>query len=484
MENSDVSECEKMLDGKVMIFKEIGFKVYKNVDERKSDKNFTNPIKITDFKLDLLEKLIQSNIPTVRYNSLRIINEQLDKCIYNDKVKKELLSKIKNQIEKENITRIKALTTLIFEKKFQTTIETVNNLLSNALDIEKDCFWEFELLIMLLSRVGDSELGQNYLNKYRTTYNTTKEEESLINRTILHARIVKLTLPSQKSRKKNQSSNNDDIDELEFLENLQGIFEKVVEILDIDPKLKFVFFGQMYNQMNQGGLRYDKFIDDFNKLEEIIGEIPAFNVGDKLPEKERNQKYDYLLNELLFTISHSIPSFFGYTRHFQPQKAKRSKDEISQNDINNILLNENSVIRYCREWEIQYSNFIKPIYDHLKRKKILPIGPFRRGRQGIIDAVYLFTQTKEDFKSFDFFIEPLDANLRNSLVHYNYFFEKDGKTLVYYNTYAEGLDIKKIPVKEFELKVLHLLIHKLIFNVRIAHKLSEELGTKWIRREK
>ena len=84
--------------------------------------------------------------------------------------------------------------------------------------------------------------------------------------------------------------------------------------------------------------------------------------------------------------------------------------------------------------------------------------------------------------SFNLLLKPLNATLRNSLVHYNYFFDKNGKELVYYRIINGKSKISRISIDSFANKVFLLLVLRNIFTVRIAKKLSKELGIEWKRR--
>ena len=151
--------------------------------------------------------------------------------------------------------------------------------------------------------------------------------------------------------------------------DIGDFFEKIAELDDSDPRVKIVYFGQIYNQINQGGLKYDEMCDAFKKLEEKIGEIPIFNLIEKLPDNEKMLRYEYLLNEIIFETTNSLPAIFGFAKHkIQNNKSKSILLSLFP-DLSEVFLNENSVTKYCREWENRYSNFVKPIYDLLKKKK-------------------------------------------------------------------------------------------------------------------
>jgi len=132
--------------------------------------------------------------------------------------------------------------------------------------------------------------------------------------------------------------------------------------------------------------------------------------------------------------------------------------------------------------DIQYSNLIHPIFLRLKEKMLLPKGFQYKGRQSEIEAVYEFTKKDAALNIFEFLTSPLDAFLRNSLTHYNYYFSENGEELVYYSYYKDELDLRRMVIKDFELKIIHLLIHRNISIVLIARKLAKELDIEWKRR--
>lgn len=265
--------------------------------------------------------------------------------------------------------------------------------------------------------------------------------------------------------------------------DIEDIFEVYNGLDETDPKVKLVMIGQFFNNLNQGGIKYDEILDSFKKLEEIVGEIPVFAVSEALPEEEKNQRYEYLIFELLYTAFSSFRYLAAYARHGLPKIESEMPIISNLKSLFRNRSNENLVTRYCREWDIQYNNLINPIFKQLKEKKLLPKGFQYKGRQSEIDAVFKFTSKNKDLDIFDFLTSPLDAFLRNSLVHYNYYFVKEGEELVYYNIYKGKLDLRRISTKDFELNVIHLLIHRNISTVRIAKKLAVEMGIEWIRRD-
>lgn len=63
------------LNGKIMIFdkNKTNFKIYNSVEKSNEDKDFSNPINISEFSLDLLKELITCEESNIRYISSRII---------------------------------------------------------------------------------------------------------------------------------------------------------------------------------------------------------------------------------------------------------------------------------------------------------------------------------------------------------------------------------------------------------------------------
>jgi len=145
-------------------------------------------------------------------------------------------------------------------------------------------------------------------------------------------------------------------------------FEELVKIyeglVDTDPRVKLAKIGQLFNSLNQGGIRYDAILDSFQKLEDTIGEIPIFAVCDFLPEAEKNQRYEYLISELLFTSLGSFRYIVDHLRHHLP---KMNPEIPLLSDLINLFRNQSNeslVARYCREWIFNtVILFIRFFYD-------------------------------------------------------------------------------------------------------------------------
>lgn len=470
------------LDGIVMILNETNtkFKVYRSVEESNVDKNFINPIKISEYKQDLLLILLtQEDYPDARYNCSRIIYAYLINELYSETEEKEIMSAVRKQFEKEKNIRVKALIANVLHKKLEITSVSLIEYLIEAFNQEKDRFWKFELLIILLTKKLSNESEEILVTSFKKEYESTKDEKELIGKILLRNKIKRFFIDTEDEYQISPESNT-------IKPDSESVFEILKSMTDLDtknPKEILARTGLWFNCYNEGGLKYDEMLDGINRLEQMIGEIPVFSVSEQLPEKEQNHRYEYLVYELLIMNFDSFQQLiaFGLNNFLKSIPNFPIFEDIKVLIRNSS--NEGLVTRYCREWEIQFANLIDPIFKHLESKKLLPEVFEYEGRQSKIDAVREFVKQEDGLEIFDFLTNPLDAHLRNSLVHYNYYFVKNGEELVYYNYYKRKLTINRISTEDFESKVMHLLIHRNIFTVRIAQKLCEELGIEWIRRE-
>lgn len=207
---------------------------------------------------------------------------------------------------------------------------------------------------------------------------------------------------------------------------------------------------------------------------------------DNILDEEQEKRYDYLLFELMYHSLSSIDSFLAHSFRSIPTKLSNTILSITTSDFRRKISNETLIPNYCREWEFQYGNLIKPIFTKIKDQGRLPRRYRNRSKfnyQTQIDVVREFARNSLNSDIFDFLTDSLDARLRNSLVHYNYYFDKNGLELVYYNKYRGTIRIERLPIKDFELKVFRLLAHRNIATVRIAKKFSQELGLEWKKRD-
>lgn len=159
------------LNGQIMRFdkNKTKFKIYNSVEKSNDDKDFTNPINIFEFNLDLLKELIACAEPNVRYNCSRIIEAKISNGDFTESQTKDLLSIVKGQLEVEKNLRVKAAISNILSKNLAISKEIIIELLANAFDCEENEFWKFELLTILLMNTGNTGLGKEALAKYKKT---------------------------------------------------------------------------------------------------------------------------------------------------------------------------------------------------------------------------------------------------------------------------------------------------------------------------
>jgi len=186
--NSHISK----LNGIVMFFDKSyqNFKIYRSVNESKEDKNFTNPINISEYNLELLKQLITCSERNVRYNSSRIIDAKIDNNEFTKNETKDILEAARNRLAEEENIRVKALISNVLKKKLNISEGETNQLLFDAFTIEDDDFWKFELLIILIMNTDNVGLGKEALIKYKNTNALSGEREKLINQMIAQANLL------------------------------------------------------------------------------------------------------------------------------------------------------------------------------------------------------------------------------------------------------------------------------------------------------
>ena len=398
------------------------------------------------------------------------------------------MSIVTGQLKTEKNLRIKAVISYVLGKSLSISKESINDLLADAFESEEDEFWKFELLTILLMNTGDKGLGKNALAKYKKTNVLSLEQEELIKKIILQSNFLNFLsniINSQEKKSKSEEEQNEIKSKKGLFDDILDFFAQSPNLVSQNPKVKLAQLGQHFNLYNQGGIKYDIIIDEIEKLEEQIGELPAFAVSEGLPEDEENSRFEYLIFELLYHGFSSMEIILNHSVSRVPFFNLRKILSGIDTSISRNISNEALVAMYCREWEIQYSNLVKPVFEKLKQQKLLPkkYNKMRKhSYQSQIDGVRGYAEKKMKLNSFNLLLEPLNATLRNSLVHYNYFFDKNGKELVYYRIINGKSKISRISIDSFANKVFLLLVLRNIFTVRIAKKLSKELGIEWKRR--
>jgi len=252
------------------------------------------------------------------------------------------------------------------------------------------------------------------------------------------------------------------------------------ELDDFDPKLIISFTGFLLKNLNLTKLNYNLVLDQFDNLEKRIGKISSFYAYEKLPEQMKNQKYQYLLQEQSHAFFKSIIPLVRIVRHEikNPIKVKSDLLESVKSFWINFT-NEELITRYIREWEVQYNTLVNAIYLKLKEQNLLLQDFVRTGRQSEINAISEYMSNNDDIASLTFLFEPLDASLRNSLVHLDYFFDKTGEELIIYDKRKKHMNYQIISSRDFELSVLRLVINRMFLFIIIAKKLGEEIGIEW-----
>lgn len=127
--------------------------------------------------------------------------------------------------------------------------------------------------------------------------------------------------------------------------------------------------------------------------------------------------------------------------------------------------------RYCIEWETLYNIFIRPVYERLIQKKIIP-KPERRSRHKEIRVLIDYFSEFDELIFFNPLLECLRTDFRNAVVHLNYWIDSDERIIYYYNIQIQKMKIKKMTFEELCKDLSILILNKIAYIARIATKIE------------
>ena len=226
-------------------------------------------------------------------------------------------------------------------------------------------------------------------------------------------------------------------------------------------------------------LKKKTLLEVFEKLDTITGNLPIFALGEGLSDEVRRNRLMYFAQE---TMEFIIPLFqigirfvFDYSNITINEK---EKELIKLLGISNLVLLD----AYVRVWETQYALFIEPVYSSLEKKNFVPKRQPSKGRQFLIDNLKDFFEKDDELKLLCPIMDFLDAHVRNSIVHLDYYIDEEENRLYYFNRryYPDPLFIdmsvlgKIIIMLYFARIVICLLIcrkmaYYLIYKINLSH---------------
>lgn len=263
--------------------------------------------------------------------------------------------------------------------------------------------------------------------------------------------------------------------------------------------------SQIIKASNQMQIKYDAFLEGFDALEQNIGPLPIFSLAEELHEPHKSLRYKYLFKE----ISSSLSQLFGVlSRMFDEQlrikedqkteEQKKELREVEQEPLWRFVLekiaikvtkfifrgsNEDLLNRYCREWETLYNVFVDPICTNLQNNRQIPSYILNarkwKGRGFRTQYVKKYLEQDADTKILGSLLKSMNAELRNAIVHLNYYIDETSKAVVYFNLRQKKIQPKSIPLHDLETQLFLMIIARLVLFVTMGQRLATQLGIDW-----
>jgi hypothetical protein len=189
--------------------------------------------------------------------------------------------------------------------------------------------------------------------------------------------------------------------------------------------------------------------------------IPFFKRIENLPSKDRNNSYIYFFNE---TMQSGI-QLLGII-------GRLKEKEFGPDELSNFLIhnfggsNANLLIRYWREWEIQYNAFVEPTFKKLNLK-LSRRGKSKRERQ--IEALKDYLIKKKEYRVFVGFLNCLNTELRNAIAHLHYYVDDELSEVTYFSLGKNGSPTRnQISIFDIIEKLTILLFARLFMIIYIS----------------
>lgn len=191
--------------------------------------------------------------------------------------------------------------------------------------------------------------------------------------------------------------------------------------------------------------------------------ITIFERVERFPLPEKNNYFKYFFNETML-IGRQL---LGIMARIQEHKDKAN--ELTK--LVNIVFggkNADILIWYWREWELQYSAFVEPVFRKLKLQYARPDNRPRRER--IIDAVKKRLASDPKYRMFTGFLDCLNTDLRNAIAHLDYYIDDELQVVTYFTGVKEIVKKKEITLHEVIKMLVILLYAKLFMLVYVSDK--------------
>lgn len=195
--------------------------------------------------------------------------------------------------------------------------------------------------------------------------------------------------------------------------------------------------------------------------------ITIFEHIERLPLQDKNNYYIYFYNETM-QIGQQLLRIMG-----KVQEAKDKNNELSK--LVKIVFggkNNDILIWYWREWELQFFAFIEPVFQKLKLKLARPDNRPKRERK--IDAVKIRLTGDPKYRMFLGFLECMNTELRNAIAHLDYYVDDDELLVTYFSGKHDNITKNQITLYNVMSMLVILLYAKLFMLVYISDKYQVE----------
>ena len=272
-----------------------------------------------------------------------------------------------------------------------------------------------------------------------------------------------------------------------------------------DIKMWIALISQFVKSINHMRINYDAIIEGFASLERKIGPIPIFSLADKLPQPHKTLRYKYMYKEFLNSFFQSfgvLPRMLDEDFWNQPVETKNEQSEQDTHKGEQEFLwpilgkvftrlaqfffrgsDEDLLNRYCREWETQYNVFVDPIWRNLRNKRQIPLHILQdrrwKGRGFQTQYIKDYLEQDADTKILGSFLLFMNTDLRNAIVHLNYYIDKASQAVVYFDLRQKLVNPEKISLQELANQLLLLIVARLVLFVTMGQRLAVQLGIDW-----
>lgn len=252
----------------------------------------------------------------------------------------------------------------------------------------------------------------------------------------------------------------------------QEFFKKLSEESnkkDSNPLIFFkIFAEEMFGDIEE--LKDERLFKAYDVLESKAGSLPIFRLADKLPENEKYIRYYYFFDDIKKSSFQLIGIAAQIKLKYNESILQSLKKKFFQFFFKGS--HDDIISRYIIEWEVLYNTFVNPAYNQLYERKIIPTKQRGSGRQGEIDELINYFKTSDELKLFIPILECLETELRNSLVHLNYWIDAEKNLIYYYNLLQNDLEVKTYKFEDLCMKLILLSTLKFVYIIRIAISLT------------